>query len=102
MNSPPAFAPQWATVSSSPYPSLNSSQLLVLIGICFFKRLPGLVVEKTLLRRNILNFSNLLSIVADLILHNFSLTFSGITNSLNFVSTSTYSGSIGSNLCPQG
>ena len=36
--------PQWATVSASRKPGLDSSHWLVLIGICFRIRVPGLVV----------------------------------------------------------
>src|SRR4030065_352471 len=36
--------PQWATVSASRNPGRDSSHWLVLIGICFLRRVPGLVV----------------------------------------------------------
>src|SRR3989339_1012931 len=102
MNSPAADPPQCATVSSSPYPSLVSFQLEVLMGMFFLSSVPGLVVEKTFLCLNVLNFTSLLSIVADLMSNNFSLTETGAISSLNFSRTAIYSGSIGASLCPQG
>ena len=43
---PDTDSPQWATVSASRNPGRDSSHWLVLMGMCFFRRVPGFVVAR--------------------------------------------------------
>ena len=75
LKSPLVAPPSWETKSTSKKPGTFSSQSAkVLMGILFFSKVPGLVVDLPFILYRFLNSARSLSIVAALILKSFSLT----------------------------
>ncbi len=74
--SPLKLPPSWLTKSTSKKPGLVSSQLLkVRMGIFFFKRLPGRVVDLPLICCFFLIGASSRSMVAGLMVKSFSFTW---------------------------
>ncbi len=74
---PSTVSPQWATVSASRNPGLDSSHWLVFIGICLRNKVPGLVVDLPRPLYFILTGFNILSIEAGDIFNNAVTTCNG-------------------------
>jgi hypothetical protein len=99
LKSPLSAPPSWETRSTSKKPGLASSQSVkVLIGILFFSKVPGLVVDLPFILYRFLISANILSIVAALILKSFFLTLTFSLISPHFSNTGMISFKKGASL----